>query len=50
VGPAAARDAWGCRERAGGYTDQNLLGRALMRVSDEARHTTRGNAPALVER
>jgi ribA/ribD-fused uncharacterized protein len=28
---------WGCRDRAGGYTGQNLLGRALMRVRDEAR-------------
>jgi ribA/ribD-fused uncharacterized protein len=30
---------WGCRDRSGGYTGQNLLGRALMRVRDELRHT-----------
>jgi ribA/ribD-fused uncharacterized protein len=30
---------WGCRDRAGGYTGQNLLGRALMRVRDELRRT-----------
>jgi N-glycosidase YbiA len=30
---------WGCRDRAGGYTGQNLLGRALMRVRDELRQT-----------
>ena len=29
---------WGCRDRSGGYTGQNLLGRALMRVRDEARY------------
>lgn len=28
---------WGCRDRAGGYTGANLLGRALMRVRDELR-------------
>ena len=28
---------WGCRDRAGGYRGQNLLGRALMRVRDELR-------------
>jgi hypothetical protein len=28
---------WGCRDRAGGYTGSNLLGRALMRVRDELR-------------
>jgi N-glycosidase YbiA len=28
---------WGCRDRAGGYTGQNLLGRALLRVRDELR-------------
>ena len=28
---------WGCRDRASGYTGQNLLGRALMRVRDEHR-------------
>jgi len=28
---------WGCRDRRGGYTGQNLLGRALMRVRDELR-------------
>jgi ribA/ribD-fused uncharacterized protein len=30
---------WGCRDRAGGYTGQNLLGRALMRVRDELQHS-----------
>jgi ribA/ribD-fused uncharacterized protein len=25
---------WGCRDKRGGYTGQNLLGRALMRVRD----------------
>ena len=29
---------WGCRDRAGGYTGQNLLGRALMCVRDELRY------------
>ena len=29
---------WGCRDRAGGYIGQNLLGRALMRVRDEHRY------------
>lgn len=28
---------WGCRDRAGGYTGANLLGRALMRARDELR-------------
>lgn len=28
---------WGCRDRRRGYTGQNLLGRALMRVRDENR-------------
>ncbi len=28
---------WGCRDRGGGYTGANLLGRALMRVRDELR-------------
>jgi ribA/ribD-fused uncharacterized protein len=28
---------WGCRDRMGGYTGANLLGRALMRVRDELR-------------
>jgi ribA/ribD-fused uncharacterized protein len=28
---------WGCRDPASGYTGQNLLGRALMRVRDELR-------------
>lgn len=31
---------WGCRDKAGGYTGQNLLGRALMRVRDELRGNT----------
>lgn len=30
---------WGCRDRAGGYSGENLLGRALMRVRDELRST-----------
>lgn len=29
---------WGCRDRSGGYTGQNLLGRALMRVRADLRH------------
>jgi N-glycosidase YbiA len=28
---------WGCRDRHGGYSGANLLGRALMRVRDEFR-------------
>ena len=28
---------WGCRDRNGGYTGRNLLGRALMKVRDELR-------------
>ena len=28
---------WGCRDRRGGYTGANQLGRALMRVRDELR-------------
>ena len=28
---------WGCRDRSGGYTGQNLLGRALMRVRADLR-------------
>ena len=35
---------WGCRDRNGGYTGQNLLGRALMRVRDEARYAAEGDA------
>jgi N-glycosidase YbiA len=30
---------WGCRDRFGGYTGQNLLGRALMRVRADLRPT-----------
>ena len=33
---------WGCRDRAGGYTGQNFLGRALMRLRDELRHAASG--------
>jgi ribA/ribD-fused uncharacterized protein len=32
--------AWGCRDHAGGYAGENLLGRALMRVRDELRAAT----------
>jgi ribA/ribD-fused uncharacterized protein len=32
---------WGCRDRSGGYTGENLLGRALMRVRNELRHADR---------
>ena len=41
---------WGCRDPAGGYTGQNLLGRALMRVRDEARYAARRHDPALAGR
>jgi len=41
---------WGCRDPAGGYTGQNLLGRALMRVRDEARYAARRHHPALAGR
>ncbi len=37
---------WGCRDRKGGYTGQNLLGRALMRVRDEARYAAEDDAPS----
>ena len=37
---------WGCRDRKGAYTGQNLLGRALMRVRDEARYAVEGDAPS----
>ena len=40
---------WGCRDRSGGYTGQNLLGRALMRVRDELRHAAQPRDPQNLE-